>query len=75
MNVGAPMRQYPVFSLLMFSEADLACCRAPRYRMGRAYVKEYFKNILPSKPEEDFEDRFALYAMYVKHQHSEVPCH
>ncbi|KAK8065604.1 hypothetical protein PG997_012351 [Apiospora hydei] len=42
----------------------------PRYHMGRAYVKEYFKNILPSKPEEDFEDRFALYAMRYDLLHS-----
>ncbi|KAK8034977.1 hypothetical protein PG993_009972 [Apiospora rasikravindrae] len=51
-------------------ESDLGTCRAPRYRMGRAYVKEYFKNILPSKPEEDFEDRFALYAMRYDLLHS-----
>ncbi|KAK7967455.1 uncharacterized protein PG986_001732 [Apiospora aurea] len=50
--------------------ADLGTCRAPRYRMGRAYVKEYFKTILPSKPEEDFEDRFALYAMRYDLLHS-----
>lgn len=47
----------------MTNLADLGCCRAPRYGMGRAYVEEYFKNMPPSKPEEDFEDRLALYAM------------
>lgn len=59
----SPYSSVLCISRLILSKADLGCCRAPRYRMGRAYVKEYFKNILPSKPEEDFEDRFALYAM------------
>ncbi|KAI1853099.1 hypothetical protein JX265_011380 [Neoarthrinium moseri] len=44
-------------------ESDLGCCRAPRYRLGNSYVKEYFKNIPVSEPAEDFEDRLALYAM------------
>ncbi|KAK7953381.1 hypothetical protein PG996_014272 [Apiospora saccharicola] len=54
----------------MTNLADLGCCRAPRYGMGRAYVEEYFKCIPPSKPEEDFEDRLALYAMRYDLLHS-----
>lgn len=43
--------------------ADLGCCRAPRYQLGPDYVAEYFKHIPPSEPKEDFDDRWALYAM------------
>ncbi|RYP92351.1 hypothetical protein DL770_001553 [Monosporascus sp. CRB-9-2] len=45
------------------NEADLAICRNPRYRLGKPYIKQYWKRIPISEPEEDFEDRNAVYAM------------
>lgn len=44
--------------------ADLGPWRAPRYRLGKSYVKEYHKHILISPPEEDWDDRNLLYAVY-----------
>ena len=45
--------------------ADLGSWRASRYRLGRPYIKEYYKHIPISAPEEDVDDRNLLYAMYV----------
>ena len=45
--------------------ADLGPWRAPRYRLGRPYMKEYHKHIPISLPEEDWDDRNLLYALYV----------
>ena len=45
--------------------ADLGPWRASRYRLGRPYIKEYYKHIPISAPEEDADDRNLLYAMYV----------
>ena len=46
------------------NEADLGSWRAPRYRMGRPFLKEYMKVMGISEPQEDWDDRNALYAMY-----------
>ncbi|OBT90817.1 hypothetical protein VE02_00385 [Pseudogymnoascus sp. 03VT05] len=43
--------------------ADLSCMRAPRYRMGEPYVREYHKLMPKSEPQEAWDDRNALYAM------------
>jgi protein-ribulosamine 3-kinase len=32
-----------------------------RFRMDRAYIREYQRHIPPSAPEEDFDDRIILY--------------
>ncbi|KAI4253186.1 MAG: hypothetical protein LQ352_003837 [Teloschistes flavicans] len=45
------------------NEADLGTWRAPHYRLGRSYIREYHKHIPPSPPEEDWADRNALYAL------------
>ncbi|KAI4280194.1 MAG: hypothetical protein L6R38_004637 [Xanthoria sp. 2 TBL-2021] len=45
------------------NEADLGPWRAPRYRLGRSYMKEYHNHIPISVPVEDWDDRNALYAM------------
>ena len=44
-------------------EADLGSWRAPRYRMGRPFMKEYQKRVGMDFPEDDWDDRNALYAM------------
>ncbi|KAI0016435.1 Fructosamine kinase-domain-containing protein [Xylariomycetidae sp. FL0641] len=44
-------------------EADLAICRNPRYRLGKAYIEEYQEHMPISEPVEDFEARNAVYAM------------
>ena len=45
------------------NESDLGSWRAPRYRMGKAFLREYQKRMRMSYPEEDWDDRNALYAM------------
>ncbi|QVM07846.1 hypothetical protein D8B26_002540 [Coccidioides posadasii str. Silveira] len=70
---GNVMHKAEVRDLVMFdscpywghNEADLAVCRNPRYRLGKAYVEAYRRCMpeFPSHPTEDFEDRNALYAM------------
>ncbi|KAL8832478.1 MAG: hypothetical protein Q9191_000248 [Dirinaria sp. TL-2023a] len=45
------------------NESDLGSWRAPRYRMGKPFLKEYQKQMSMSYPEEDWDDRNALYAM------------
>ncbi|KAI9848522.1 MAG: hypothetical protein M1837_007191 [Sclerophora amabilis] len=45
------------------NEADLGSWRAPRYRMGRPFLKEYENLMGKSEPEEDWDDRNALYAL------------
>ncbi|KFY36873.1 hypothetical protein V495_07537 [Pseudogymnoascus sp. VKM F-4514 (FW-929)] len=52
------------------NEADLSCMRAPRYRMGRPYIREYHALMPKSEPEEDWDDRNALYAMRMDLLHS-----
>lgn len=45
------------------NESDLGSWRAPRYRMGKPFLREYQRLIGMSFPEEDWDDRNALYAM------------
>ncbi|KAG8529169.1 uncharacterized protein KY384_005804 [Bacidia gigantensis] len=45
------------------NEADLGSWRAPRYRLGKPYIKQYQRTISISEPEADWDDRNALYAM------------
>ncbi|KAL8787817.1 MAG: hypothetical protein Q9213_002004 [Squamulea squamosa] len=52
------------------NEADLGSWRAPRYRLGRSYMKEYHNHIPISAPVEDWDDRNALYAMRYDLLHS-----
>ena len=44
-------------------ESDLGSWRAPRYRMGRPFLTGYQKRMGVSVPEEDWDDRNALYAL------------
>lgn len=45
------------------NEADLGSWRAPRYKMGRPFLKEYQRVMGMSEPQEDWDDRNALYAI------------
>ncbi|KAI9705291.1 MAG: hypothetical protein M1820_005290 [Bogoriella megaspora] len=45
------------------NEIELAPLRPVRHRMGKSYVKEYFKHFPISKPEDDQDDRNALYCL------------
>ncbi|KUI53183.1 Protein-ribulosamine 3-kinase, chloroplastic [Cytospora mali] len=45
------------------NEADLGTWRAPRYRMGRPFFREYQRAMQISEPQEDWNDRNALYAL------------
>ena len=45
------------------NESDLGSWRAPRYRMGKPFLREYQRRMGMSYPEEDWDDRNALYAM------------
>jgi protein-ribulosamine 3-kinase len=47
------------------NEADLGPWRAPRYRLGRPYLRHYQKVMGTSEPHADWDDRNALYALYV----------
>lgn len=47
------------------NEADLGSWRAPRYKMGQSYLEEYKGVMGVSEPKGDWDDRNALYAMYV----------
>ena len=45
------------------NEADLGPWRAPRYRLGRPYLRQYQKVMGKSEPHADWDDRNALYAL------------
>ena len=45
------------------NESDLGSWRAPRYRMGKPYLKEYQRVMGISEPRRDWDDRNALYAV------------
>ena len=44
-------------------EAELGSWRAPRYKMGPIFLKEYQEVMGISEPQEDWDDRNALYAL------------
>ena len=46
------------------SESDLGSWRAPRYRLGKPYIREYQRIMGISEPQSDWDDRNALYAVY-----------
>lgn len=45
------------------NEADLGSWRAPRYKMGRPFLRQYQRVMGMSEPKGDWDDRNALYAM------------
>lgn len=45
------------------NEADLGTWRSSRYTMGRPFFREYQKAMQISEPQEDWDDRNALYSM------------
>lgn len=40
---------------------ELGMWNIERFRMDRAYIREYQRHVPPSAPEEDFDDRIILY--------------
>jgi len=42
---------------------DLSFFRTEAYGWSKEYIEEYVKLVQPSEPQEDFDDRNALYAM------------
>jgi protein-ribulosamine 3-kinase len=44
---------------------DLAPWRPTRHKIGKPHVTEYLKHYPMSEPVKDFDDRNALYCMYV----------
>ncbi|MCJ1352958.1 MAG: hypothetical protein MMC33_002942 [Icmadophila ericetorum] len=49
--------------LYAHNEIELAPWRPARHKMGKSYIKQYFKHFPISPPEEDQDDRNALYCM------------
>ncbi|KAF7561985.1 hypothetical protein G7046_g2153 [Stylonectria norvegica] len=45
------------------NEMDLQCMRDPRYAIGLEFVDLYKREVGASEPQEDFDDRNALYSM------------
>jgi protein-ribulosamine 3-kinase len=45
------------------NECDLGTFRAPRYKLGQPYIKEYLRQGSVSEPVDDFGDRNAVYAL------------
>ncbi len=50
---------------ILTEAVELAPLRPVRHRMGKPYVKAYFKHFPISDPEEDQDDRNALYCLWV----------
>lgn len=48
--------------LLIFL-VDLGVFRNPRYPLGKPYLKEYWKHVPISQPEEDVDSRNSLYML------------
>ncbi|PGH18220.1 hypothetical protein AJ79_00558 [Helicocarpus griseus UAMH5409] len=46
------------------NEIEVANMTIARYRMGRAWTREYHKNFPISAPAEDYEDRLRLYTIH-----------
>ena len=42
---------------------ELAPLRPVRHRMRKEYIEAYFKEVKPSEPGEDYDDRNALYCL------------
>ena len=56
----------PLKLLTSLTVVEMHPWRASRYRTNRTHQNAYRRLIEPSAPEEDHDDRNALYGMYVK---------
>ncbi|KAH0553009.1 hypothetical protein GP486_006794 [Trichoglossum hirsutum] len=43
------------------AKVELGILRNPRYPLGTPYIKEYWKHIPPSQPQDDAESRLTMY--------------
>jgi protein-ribulosamine 3-kinase len=51
------------FRFTKIRAVELGMFRGPRYGWSDEYMEEYLKEMQPSEPKEDFDDRNAMYAM------------
>lgn len=71
--VDANTEEIVIFDSCAFwghNEADLGSWRAPRYRLGQPYLREYQKQMGQSAPQEDWDDRNRLYSLRYDFLHS-----
>ncbi|KAK4153196.1 Fructosamine kinase-domain-containing protein [Chaetomidium leptoderma] len=52
---------YDACAMWGHNEVDLGVFRNPRYQLGKPYLKEYWKQVPISEPEEDVDSRNTLY--------------
>ncbi|KAK0371405.1 hypothetical protein CLIM01_11242 [Colletotrichum limetticola] len=57
---------YDANALWAHNEIELAPFRNPRYPLGKAYFREYWKHVPISEPEEDADSRIIIYL--IRHQ-------
>lgn len=50
-------------SIYAHNEYELAPWRPPRHKIGKPYIKAYFRDFPVSAPESDFDDRLTLYCI------------
>ncbi|KAK4102555.1 hypothetical protein N658DRAFT_423685 [Parathielavia hyrcaniae] len=63
MNDGETACMYDACAMWGHNEVDLGVFRNPRYPFGKPYLKEYWKRVPISEPEEDVDNRNTLYML------------
>ncbi|KAK4121755.1 hypothetical protein N657DRAFT_665056 [Parathielavia appendiculata] len=63
MNDGETVCMYDACAMWGHNEVDLGVFRNPRYPLGKPYLKEYWKHVPISEPEEDVDSRNTLYML------------
>ncbi|KAL1840085.1 hypothetical protein VTJ49DRAFT_820 [Mycothermus thermophilus] len=63
MSDGDTVCVYDACCMWAHNEADLGVIRNPRYPLGKSYLKEYWKRVPISEPEEDADSRMIMYMM------------
>ncbi|KAL2179779.1 Fructosamine kinase-domain-containing protein [Thermothelomyces heterothallicus CBS 202.75] len=60
---GETVCVYDACAMWAHNEVDLGVIRNPRYPLGKPYLKEYWKRVPISEPEEDVDSRNTLYML------------
>ncbi|KAK4197922.1 Fructosamine kinase-domain-containing protein [Triangularia verruculosa] len=60
---GETVCVYDACAMWGHNEVDLGVFRNPRYPLGKPYLKEYWKHVPISEPEEDVDSRNTLYML------------